>query len=433
MGGTLTVIRDSDLAQGDKLVAYDPHFLGDDVEAPLPTFGAALDGHIYRSDDLRDGVFADYPTFSVVMNTHRRSAAFVALNIDQSHLGGKGSKSWTYDSRVDRGAQLNNEYYRNNVWDRGHLARRASAAWGANEAEKNRNSRETYYWTNAALQHAWVNQDEWLGVEEWVRTLNDDANNKVCSISGPIYSEIHSCVEPAGRNPAAVPNAFFKVVMFRHRDSHAELSVRAFIVPQNAATMRADGEWQLRDLQLYQVPVMLIEQHTGLIFPDPVVQANPLFFSDTEGAHNVGNPPLPETHPVDVDTNIIDPGDLRPDQGTAEATIRIAAAMVNPVGHEPANEWVSLINVGAGPVSITGWRMIDHNGRTHHLPDSSIEPGVAIRMQPVADMHLRNRSGSITLRNASGNRIDRAFWIGEEGRREGKPIVFMAPDRFFGA
>ena len=93
---------------------YDPDFLGNNVSAPLPTFSAALDGHILRSDTLREEIYADYPNFSVVMNQQRRSAAFVALNIDQSRLGGSGSKSWTYDSRIDRDFQLNNEYYRNN-------------------------------------------------------------------------------------------------------------------------------------------------------------------------------------------------------------------------------------------------------------------------------------------------------------------------------
>lgn len=411
-------------------MAYKTDFLGNQVEAPLPGFGAELDGHIYRNASLRQGIYADYPNFTVVMNALRRSPAFVALNIDQRRLGGNGSKSWTYDSRIKRSAQLNNDYYRNNVWDRGHMARRASAAWGASQAEKDRNSRETYYWTNAALQHEWVNQDEWLGVEDWVRTLDDDVNNKICSISGPIYSEVSHSVTPRGRRPAQVPNAFFKVVMFRHQQAQEELSVRAFIIPQDHNTMRANGEWALEDLQLYQVPVMLIEQHTGLIFPDEVVQANPLYFSDSDGAAGVGNPLLPETHPVNVDTNIIDPGNPRPDAGRDDSPVRIAAAMVNPAGNEAAGEWVSLINLGADTVAMTGWRLTDHKGREHPLPDQQLEPGVAIRVQPVAAMQLRNLGGSITLSNANGQRVDRAFWVSEEGRRQGQPIVFLRPDRF---
>ena len=115
-------------------MAYDIGFLGSGVEAPLPTFGPELDGDIVRSSHLRDEIYADYPTFSLVMNSRHRSAAFVALNIDQSRLGGAGSKSWTFDTRVANNLQLNNDYYRQNVWDRGHMARRASAAWGSNQA-----------------------------------------------------------------------------------------------------------------------------------------------------------------------------------------------------------------------------------------------------------------------------------------------------------
>ncbi len=412
---------------------YDPNFLGNNVSAPLPTFNASLGNQILRSVALRDEIYADYPTFSLVMNRQRRSAAFVALNIDQSLLGGKGDKKWEDDPRIDPDLQLNNDYYSNNVWDRGHLARRASAAWGANESEKNRNSRETYYWPNAALQHKWVNQDEWLGVEEWVRTLKDDQNNKICSISGPIYSEIFTSVEPAGRQAAAVPNAYFKVVMFRHRNTPNRLSVRAFIVPQNSATMRANGEWDLEDLQIYQVSILMIEKHTGLVFSEEVRQANPLFFSDVEGAGRVGNPTLPETNPVNVDTNIIDPGDQRSNLGHTDEPIRIAAAMVNPVGNERTNEWVSLINIGSASVNTVGWRLRDHLGRVHNLPDQTIEPGIAIRVQPVANMQLRNSSGSITLSNGQGQQIDRAFWVSEEASRQGQPILFMTPDRFIGA
>ena len=138
-------------------MAYDVDFLLGGVTAPLPTFGPGLAGDIVRNNMLRDEIYADYPTYSLVMNARRRSAAFVALNIDQSSDNGNGSKSWTYDTRIDRNFQLNNDYYEHNPWDRGHLARRASAAWGATQPIQDRNSRETYYWTNSTLQHQWVN------------------------------------------------------------------------------------------------------------------------------------------------------------------------------------------------------------------------------------------------------------------------------------
>ncbi len=412
-------------------MAYDIDFLGNGVKAPLPTFGPDLAGDIVRSSRLRDEIYADYPTFSLVMNKRQRSAAFVALNINQNQLGGKGSKSWTYDTRVKRKHQLNNDYYKHNVWDRGHMARRASAAWGGTRAIKDRRSRETYYWTNSALQHQWVNQDEWLGVEDWVRTLDDDHNNKVCSISGPVYSEILTSVHPNGRSPAAVPNAFFKVVMFRHKNSPDELSVRAFFVPQNARTMRANGEFKVEDLQTYQVSIRFIEQQTGLVFPEEVVRANPLFFEDEKGAAAVGGPALPEIREVDCDLNIIDPGQARTTVAKSDLPIKIAAAMVDAKGDERQNEWVSLINVGADTVNLKRWNLTDHRGRECEI-NEVLEPGVAVRIQPVAAMQLTNSNGSITLTNKDNELVDRAYWIEADTRRQGVPVIFMSPVRFEG-
>ena len=411
---------------------YDPDFLTDGIAAPLPTFSPDLDGDIVRSDRLRDGIYADYPTFSLVMNGRRRSPAFVALNIDQDTDRGKGKKNWTYDTRIERRFQQNNDYYKSNPWDRGHMARRASAAWGATQAIANRNSRETYYWTNSVLQHQWLNQDEWLGVEDWVRHLEVAEKNRVCSISGPIYSDVHLTIEPNGRPPAAVPNAFFKVVMFRHRDAPDELSVRAFILHQNETTMRANGDFKIQNLQTYQVPIRLIEEQTGLRFPMEVVQANPLFFQDEEGASGVGNPPLPEVHEIDFDLDIIDPDQDRTPSGVSGEAIRIAAAMVNPEGRdEAAREWVSLINVGATTVDIEGWTITDQRARTHTLA-GKIEPGTAIRVQPLGNVRLRNNNGSITLKTASSKRVDRAHWIEADTRNEEVPVVFMDRDRFMG-
>lgn len=411
-------------------MAYDIGFLGGGVRAPLPGFGPGLEGEIARSEQLRDGVYADYPTYTVVMNARRRSAAFVALNIQQRKLGGEGSRSWSYDTRLDHELQLDDDYYRRNVWDRGHMAMRASAAWGDTRAERNRNSRETYYWTNSVLQHQWLNRDEWVGVENWVRTLEQDDNDRVCSISGPIYGDVNTYVEPQARPPAPVPGAFFKVVMFRHRDTPDALSVRAFIVPQNAVTMRASGQWRMADLQTYQVPVRLIEQYTNLVFPEEVVQANPLYYEDVEGAARVGVPSLPEIREVDADTHIVDPGQQRGVEERSPAPVRILAAMVNPLGAEAAGEWVSIANLGAATISLAGWKLRDHAGRECEL-DGTLEAGTARRIQPVASMRLTNRAnGSITLLDDHARRVDRAYWKREESRREGETVVFLAPDRF---
>lgn len=408
---------------------YRTDFLNGGVDAPLPTFSAALDGDILRRPGLLDDdIYAHYPHFTVVMNQRRRSPAFVALNIHQGRLGGRGSKSWAIDTRVGSQNQLNNDYYIHNVWDRGHMARRASAAWGNTQPEKDRASRETYYWTNAALQHQWLNQDEWLGLEDWARTLQDDENNRVSVISGPIYSNVNLYLEPSGRPPAAIPSAFFKVVLFRHRDTPNALAVRAFIMPQNAATMRRNGEWRMQDLQNYQVSIRLIERETGLVFDDSVAAANPLFFDESNDATELGVTEFPEVNEIDVPEDIIDPD--QPRDPVLDSHVVILAAMVNPIGDERAGEWVSVANLTNASVNLDGWILRDYKKRDCRL-SGMLEPGEARRIQPVAGMMLSNtRRGFILLLDSNGNRIDRAAYRRREARQEGHPIVFVDPRRF---
>ncbi|WP_201746275.1 hypothetical protein [Veronia nyctiphanis] len=86
---------------------YDTDFL-QGVSIPLPTFSASLQADILFDSRLRDGYIADYPNFSLVMNkaAEKRSAAFVALNIDQSKFKNvRRIDNWRTDSRV--GASIN--------------------------------------------------------------------------------------------------------------------------------------------------------------------------------------------------------------------------------------------------------------------------------------------------------------------------------------
>ena len=115
-------------------IGYDPGFIGITVE--LPTFSQRISGDIVRDERLGQGYLAHYPHYSVAMNKRFRSPAFVALNINQKLIKSVGSDSdgWVIDSVVGPDNQLNNDYYNRNPWDRGHMARRASAAWGKTKA-----------------------------------------------------------------------------------------------------------------------------------------------------------------------------------------------------------------------------------------------------------------------------------------------------------
>lgn len=128
---------------------------------PIPRFRTGLAAELFSK-----GRIFPYPNYSVVMNgnPHKRSPAVVCLNINQNQLHNtqRGDR-WRLDPRIGNTNQLNNDYYANNPWDRGHMARRASAAWGSTLRDAQLASDGTFYYSNSTLQHENLNQDEWLG------------------------------------------------------------------------------------------------------------------------------------------------------------------------------------------------------------------------------------------------------------------------------
>jgi DNA/RNA endonuclease G (NUC1) len=73
---------------------------------------------------------------------------------------GRNFKSSPYDIKTS-----DNEDYKDNVWDKGHLA--PAASFACNEAQFN----QTFYWLNCALQHEALNRGPWKEVEEFERDL----------------------------------------------------------------------------------------------------------------------------------------------------------------------------------------------------------------------------------------------------------------------
>lgn len=411
------------------MVGYDPDFIG--IHVPLPGFQPSLIGDVLRSDRLRDDVFADYLNYTVVTSARLRSPIYAALNIDQTRLHSvPRRRRWDLDTRIGDAYQLDNDYYYDNRWDRGHMARRASASWGASKNDARKASDDTFYYSNAALQWDVLNQDEWLGLEDWVRTLDDDANNRISEISGPIYQGDNRHVTPGRRPPAPIPSAFFKVIYFRHRDAPDKLSVRAFYMPQDAETMRDRSGWRLQNLQRYQVSVREIEELTGLDFPEAVGAANPIYFTDSPEAREHGVVRFPEVNEVDIAEDIIDPGQQRMALAGPDTGVFILAAMVNPEGDEREGEWISIANLSDEPIDMAGWTLRDTLGREHAI-DGVAGPGEAIRIQPVGAIRLANgKAGSISLFDANGARVQRVFYTGEESKSEGRPVVFLTPGRF---
>ena len=402
---------------------YDPNFLAQPV--PLPEFTPRVAGDVLRRVELRDGTFADYANYTVAMHRRFRTLLFAGLNVDQNLLKKtERSDRWRIDTRIGVEYQLDNAYYYDNPWDRGHLARRATAGWGETEKAAQRAADETFYYSNASLQHRNFNQDEWLALEDWVLNLELDKDNKISVFSGPIFGDYMRTIRPDDRDAAFIPSAYFKVVFFMNKQD--KLEVRAFLMAQDEEALRDMKGRRVFDYQIYQVSVTEIEELTGLDFPEVLPKANPLFYSVAkENRDNVNIHELPERREVNGPNDIVRDGKRRRDISFSddEVDVFIAAALVNPTGNEQEGEWISIINLTTAPVS-DGWKLRDHERRTKELK-GTIGPGEAMRVQPLSPVMLpNNRAAFVQLIDDQQRQIDRVPYSAEQATREGKPIVF---------
>lgn len=406
---------------------YNPDFL-DNIHLPLPDFSARLAGEIHRSADLDEQVIAHYPNYSVITNAHtdKRSAVVAALNIDQNqYRRTHRSDRWRTDSRIGEENQLNNDYYRNNPWDRGHLARRDNAAWGADEREAQIASDETFYYSNASLQHQNLNQDEWLALEDWVRDLDIVKGGKISSFSGPFYAAHDRSITPEGRPLALVPAGFFKVVCFINKDSDA-LDVRAFVIYQDEEALRDRAGRQRYNNLTYQSTITEVEALTGLLFDSRIYHANPLFAHiDSAARDGHGETITPERFEVAKSEDLMARETPRPVIRDDLVDIYIAGALPNPAGDDRFGEWIVLMNLGAEPVSVANWTLEDNSGQRLEVPPALLEAGETLKVGPLLPLKLGNSGDVIKLFNAAGERID---WVNYLSHmvQPGRPVWFLA-------
>lgn len=386
-----------------------------------------LEGYVFQDDRLRQGVYRDYLNYSIAMNRERRTPILAALNINQTRLHAVKRGGWNVDLLIGAENQLDNDYYYKNRWDRGHLARRASAAHGETAREAKRASDSTMFYTNACLQFDSFNQDEWLDLEDWVKDLSEDLDDRITVFSGPIFGDEPLHVVPPHREAAEVPAAFFKIVCFMNRRN--EFDVRAFNVPQD---QRAMADWQGRNRvnrQTYQTTVAEIEHLTGIEFPGIVAERNPLlYYASPENfakKEELKIREFPENIPVDKPADLTGKDEARPQIATDEIDVFIVGAFPDPDGKDHGREWVSVVNLEDHPVSLDGWCLTDNASST--ALSGELPPGVAIRIsgEGLGGLRLSNKADILTLLDADNRRIDRVRW--REGEvREGKAIFFPA-------
>ncbi len=111
--------------------------------------------------------------------------------------------------------------------------------------------------------------------------------------------------------------------------------------------------------------------------------------------------------------------------GELDGHVQIVAALVNPEGHDPGQESVTLLNTTLLPAEFEDWSIADKNKNLTTLGAEVLSPGDAVRI--VLDgsgAQLGNKGGIITLLDPEGLKIDGFSYTRDQARKERWTLVF---------
>ena len=245
-------------AELEDRAGYDADFLG--VEVPLPTLAGT------PTVELR------YTHFTVLQHPERRLAAATAVNVDGARLIDveRDGDAWRFDPRLPEAQQAGDDVYRDNDLDRGHLVRRRDPGWGDTPAEAGQANRDTFFFTNAAPQHAEFNQSAllWLGLEDYLLQNAAIGARRLSVLTGPLLG----ADDPPYRG-IRIPLEFWKVAAFT-TTAGGDLAATAYLLDQSpqlddldeavARAAAAGDPPPLGPYRTFQVPVAEVAARTGL-------------------------------------------------------------------------------------------------------------------------------------------------------------------------
>ncbi|HVR40708.1 MAG TPA: DNA/RNA non-specific endonuclease [Thermoanaerobaculia bacterium] len=253
----------------DNRPGYDPDFCG--FNAPLPVLSAALQADAAQVNG--SGFELKYYHYSAALNAKRRIAFFSVGNYDpdaEVEFEREGSDRWFFDPRIPQEVQAGEEFYKNNPLDRGHLVRRADAAWGADEDEAKLANDDTFHFTNCSPQHEIFNQSGlankkklklWGNIENHIAEQAARNNRKISIYNGPVFRQ-----NDRKHRGLQIPREFWKIVVFARDDGRP--TALAFVLSQATLIKNLPAEeFEIGPYDVYQVSLKDLETKTKLGFP----------------------------------------------------------------------------------------------------------------------------------------------------------------------
>jgi endonuclease G len=253
---------------------YNPEFLGFKVAFPRLTNITKPKAYAVPGVSGSDRFELKYHHYSLIFNKDRKLAFAAGVNYDPTasvQFQREGKDRWFYDPRVtpEKELQVGNDLYADNPLDRGHLVRRADAAWGSSEEEAKLANDDTFHFTNCSPQHAITNQGKlkdappglklWGKLEDHVATQGKKEQRKLCVFNGPVFRTTDTVYRGV-----KIPQEFWKIVVFAN--DAGDPAAAAFVLTQAALIQGLEEEFQVGEYKAVQVRVKDLETKTGLDF-----------------------------------------------------------------------------------------------------------------------------------------------------------------------
>ncbi len=255
---------------------FDVGFLGDGFGTPWPKLPAEIEGGLAKpSDAMADRPHElRYTHFGVIFSAAFKLPVVTAVNIDgeNSVRVKRSGDKWFFDDRIDKKIQHGQAAYKDASIDRGHMVRREDPNWGADARLANG---DTFHYTNAAPQHATLNQGKtlWQGLENYILDSSRTHGFKANVFTAPVYTDEDPVLEEENLR---VPLEFWKVVAMIDADED-KLHVTAYLLSQGQMIRKlledrgrsetVEG-FVLGPYRTFQIAIKDLEAATGCDFGD---------------------------------------------------------------------------------------------------------------------------------------------------------------------
>ena len=187
-----------------------------------------------------------YEGFELVYNEKLLIPEWVAYELTSQEVDGSNPRSNHFRTDPNyKGAQADDDDYRNSGWDRGHMAPAADMKL------TEQMMRESFYFTNICPQNHNLNSGDWKALEELVREYANKYG-RIYVTCGPIVTD--NKYGKIGANQVTVPDAFYKVLLIPTPSGYQSIG---YIMENKAGH---------KPLSTYETTIEEVETITGLDF-----------------------------------------------------------------------------------------------------------------------------------------------------------------------